>query len=128
MTQKQKELIEKVEEVLNDLSDSKLMEVNNQYCQNNNYVDDEIFYMEELDEFVCIEGMGLTEILDKYGDINTGYKFFKFTVYGIEGFNDVADNIDMYDIAKYIVENDEDFDNDEIREVLDGEEEEEDEC
>lgn len=115
---------EKVKSVLENLDDSELMRIWNEYTQMNSYDDQEIFEMYMFDELM--DGRKPSEILNKVAsdfDINDDY--FVWGVYGCESFNDVSDKVYFDDLANYIVANNETFDNDELEELIEEEEEEE---
>ena len=83
--------------------------------------------MEEFDEIM--DGMPPWNIATKifYGDFRPNDNYFKFDGYAnLESFDYISDEVDLEEIADYIVDNDEDFDNSDIREIL-GEDDEEDE-
>lgn len=102
-----------IEERLKELNSEDLIAIHNDYCSANNYTDDEIFSMCEFDE-IC-EGMTPTDIAQRiyYGDFNITDNYFVFNGYAnFESF-DYADDekspICISDIARYMDENDEDY-------------------
>lgn len=110
--------IEELKEILKNLTENEIVNIWNEYCESNYYYDDRIEFM---DDFDCLfEGKTPTEILEQ---VDSSFcicdNYFKFGIYGAESFDNPDDYIDYDDLANYILNNDEDFDNDEIQEFLD---------
>lgn len=113
--------LDRIIEVLNDLSDYELIDVHNRYCENNNYMDDYIEYMSEID--CMFSGMSATEFLSKIDfdnfDVNNNY--FVYTIYGLVSFDYVDDDncpICIDEIASYILNNSDDLECSEIADCL----------
>ena len=125
---------EEVLEMLRDMDNWELIEIHNAYCEKVNYTDDMIYDMSMLNEFYHGKDP-LDILLDAYnGAFNPNDDWFRWNGYGNLESTDrpVDDWIEIDDIADYIVENDEDFGNTDIRDLMDeieaeNEEEEEDE-
>lgn len=111
-----------VENAVDNLNESDLMYIWNEYCDYNNYYDDRVYYVSELDE-LCYS-MKPTEIISRYGDLD-GYEYFTDGVY-TKGSNDLLDLIDYGALIDYIIDNEEDFDNSDIADALEEIEEEDD--
>jgi hypothetical protein len=119
---------ERIQEVLCDMSETELIfDVYDEYCNKNGYHDDRIDYMCDIDDF--LGGCSFTEAfkqIDKENfDLSDDY--IMYTIYGYksldsdEAIDEALDNAS--DIVNYIIENDEDFGNLDIRDILDDEEE-----
>ena len=118
---------EMIKDLLENMSESQLYTIANEYFDKTNYYDDRIYDMDEFDEIMS--GMSPSDIALKifYGDFRPNDHYFKFDgCANLESFDYISDEVDLEEIANYIVDNDEDFDNSDIRESL-GEENEEDE-
>lgn len=111
-----------VENAVDNLNESDLMYIWNEYCDYNNYCDDRVYYVSDLDE-LCYS-MKPTEIISRYGDLD-GFEYFTDGVY-TEGSNDLLDLIDYGALIDYIIDNEEDFDNSDIADALEEIEEEDD--
>ena len=91
-----------------------------------------IYSTDDFDELMS--GETPSEIASRvaFGDYNPCHMWFWFNGYGnivSSNYPDIADGWFAYDISEYAVENDEDFGNSDIREILDeNEEEDEDEA
>jgi hypothetical protein len=126
---------EKIEKVLRGMNDNetnrkKLINIFDYVAyndnRNNGMIDYTIEGMDYIDEIAC--GMKPIEILNEFSEVNVNddYVYFNGTYYTSgNAYEAIQDNIIERcfdeDIAEYIIEHDEDFDVDEIREILDGE-------
>ena len=118
---------EMIKDLLENMSESQLYTIANEYFDKTEYYDDRIYDMEEFDEMM--DDMLPSDIATKifYGDFRPNDNYFKFDGYdNLQSFDYISDEVDLEEIADYIVDNDEDFDNSDIREIL-GEDDEEDE-
>ena len=111
---------EMIKDLLENMSESQLYIIANEYSDKTNYYDDRIYDMDEFDEIMS--GMSPSDIATKifYGDFRPNDNYFKFDGYAnLESFDYISDEVDLEEIADYIVDNDEDFDDSDIREILD---------
>lgn len=111
-----------VENAVDNLSEWELLGIWNDYCDYNNYCDDRVYYVSDLDE-LCYS-MKPTEIISRYGELD-GFEYFKDGVYA-EGSNSLLDLIDYGALIDYIIDNEKDFDNSDIADALEEIEEEDD--
>ena len=119
---------EMIKDLLENMSESQLYIIANEYSDKTNYYDDRIYDMDEFDEIMS--GMSPSDIATKifYGDFRPNDNYFKFDGYAnLQSFDYISNEVDLEEIADYIVDNDEDFDNSDIREILDEENEEDEE-
>ena len=116
---------QKIVDYINSMNDDEVIELHNSYCEAAGYEDDRIYRMYELDEF--LEGRTPTDILSMgfYGDFRPQHDFFWFNGYGnLESADYITDMpIFASDIADYILSKEDSLGNDEIKEILDGEDE-----
>ena len=119
------EKIRKLVDYINSMNDEELIELHNRYCEAAGYEDDRIYSMYELDEI--LEGRTPTDILSMgfYGDFRPHHDFFWFNGYGNLESADYITDMPIYasDIANYILSEGDSLGNDEIKEILDGEDE-----
>ena len=119
---------EMIKDLFENMNESQLYTIANEYFDKTNYYDDRIYDMEEFDEIMS--GMSPSDIALKifYGDFRPNDSYFKFDgCANLQSFDYISDEVDLEEIADYIVDNDEDFDNSDIREILDEENEEDEE-
>lgn len=120
---------EKLIDLLQEMGDIALIMLHNEYIQKTNNYDDEIFTIDMFDEI--FNGYDPFDIATKihYGDFNPAYEYFKFNGYGnIQSICkwEIDRFVDITDIADYIIDNNCDFDNNDILYILDDIEEESD--
>lgn len=116
---------EKVISYLEELSNKTLLTMWNEYCQEECY-DDYIYNIEEFDEIMQNEDPYDIARQVYYGDFCPVCDYFKFNGYGnlksIDEF-ELQEYIYLSDLADYIIRNDYDFNDLDLREILDNEEE-----
>ena len=116
---------EKLIDCINSMNDDELVELHNCYCESAGYGDERIYSTWDLDEL--LEGRTPTDILcmSFHGDFNPYHSFFWFNGYGnLELADDMSGTpICAEDIADYILSKEDSLGNDEIQEMLDGEDE-----
>ena len=86
-----------------------------EYCEECNMYDDRPEMTSEIDDLLC--GMKASEILEKYGDLNTNCDYCNY-----EGYGNIQEwtGIDyVSDVVDGIIRREESFENDDIQEVLD---------
>ncbi len=119
-------MMEKLTNLLEEMSESELLTIHNNYCDSANGYDNYIYNMDDLNEL--LDGKSPEEIarLIFYGDFNPNHDYFTFNGYGnlesITGYN-LTDYIFISDIVDYIISRDDDLYNDDIRDILDNIEE-----
>ena len=108
---------------INDMKTEEIVELHNSYCEAAGYEDNRIYSMYELDEL--LEGRTPTDILSMgfYGDFRPQHDFFWFNGNGnLKTADHIADMpIFAIDIANYILSEKDSLDNDEIKDILDEE-------
>lgn len=105
-----------------ELGESDLLDVYNTYCGEINDYDSTIYYNDEDELEMVFNGQSSYYVLCRafYGEYKLGDYFFKFDGYGnLYSFNRLSDVIDAEMIADWILDNDTDLGNSEIRELLD---------
>lgn len=110
------ELKEELKETIKNLTDWEVIDVWNTYCRENNYYEDEIFAMAELNDIA--RDMSPIKILEYFGDMDTNDDYFINGIYGGESFTNLYDEICLDDIVDYIARTFNDCYSIEIQEVL----------
>lgn len=117
---------EKLTAYIEELEDYKAISLHNEYCEHDRRYDDHIYDMDEFNEIVgeCLPSD--VARMCYYGDFCPVNSHFWYNGYGnlISSDYPTTDiNSPFYvnDIVKYIVNNDDDLGNEEIREILDEE-------
>lgn len=109
---------EQIKEYLKGLNDSDLLSIYNEFA--NETCDNDIYTMDEFDE-IC-ETMEPSDIARRcfHGKFNPNDEYFIFNGYAnFESSDYLEDFIDFDYLADYCIRNDEDFDDQEIRDILD---------
>ena len=110
-------------ELINDMDDRDAIYIWNEYCREINDDISEIYSIDDFDEMN--EGQSPLDIARSifYGDFRPVDDFFGFNGYGnYVSFNSLSDKNARYypeDLVDYIIDNDEAFGDDDIRELLD---------
>lgn len=119
---------EKIESVLEDMGTAEIIAIHNEYCDAANNMDDYIYPMCEFDEIM--DGISPMNIALScfYGHyFSPADDYFRFNGYAnLESFNFAPEgNSGVYisDIARYIDENENALNSDEVQEILDESEE-----
>lgn len=109
--------------LIDDMSDTDAIYIWNEYCREINDDISEIYNMDDFDEIA--DGQSPSDIARSifYGDFRPADKFFGFNGYGnYVSFDYLTDKNARYypeDMVDYIIRNDEDFGDSDIRELLD---------
>lgn len=118
-------LREKLEELIDDLNEGELIELWNEYCSADYRDDDKIYYMDELDDFFYCSSA--SEIIDRLHIFSTSDEYFQDTCYGLDSFSYASDKIEVEVMIDYIIDNECCLYNDDIKKLLEGVDEYEDE-
>src|SRR5574344_3016853 len=112
---KENEARKEITEIIEEMGINEQYSLYCEYCERVNYGDDSPLLVEDIDELFY--GMKPSEILDKLGGLNTSWEYFCYNGYGHikqwEGIDHISEVVD------YIIENENELENDDIQEVLD---------
>lgn len=112
-------LEERIYDTLCEMSDDEMVYLHNEYCMRNNYTEDYIEYMGDFDSTWC--NLSPSEIVDKFGEINTNDNYY------VTDFYSRAVSFNRYDecpvtyykeIAEYCAENRDDLNSSEIKNCI----------
>lgn len=100
-----------VKEYLNNLDDSELVSVHNEYCQNTNSSDDEIYNNDEDFFNTFFEGKVMEAVRAvSFGEYSYSHDYVVFNGYGnLETFNSPTDKVDIESIASDILDHPENY-------------------
>ena len=112
---------ERIEDYLGGLSEDEGFSIWNEYCDSAGYYDDRIEYFDEdtINEIFSTPYEAMRACF--FGEVSFNHDYFKFNGYGNIETGYVDDFADWSDVARYAVENDEDFGDSGIRDILDEE-------
>ena len=113
LTQTKTQVISQIIDLINDMDNNELIQLNNEYCQSANYLDDEI-YSNDDEFFETFYGTNTLKAIQatQFGDYRYHDNWVKFNGYGnLDSFNSVINNLCelVPTMAEYIAENYEDF-------------------
>jgi hypothetical protein len=105
---------QQVIDIINDMNEAELVQLNNEYCQAQNYSDNEIFVNDEdfFSTFFEKDVIGAVRAVS-YGSYNYSHEYVKFNGYGnLESFSyfntdELCESVET--IAEYIADNLQDF-------------------
>lgn len=122
--------MEQIKAILDDMYDDELIEIHNRYCDANHNYDDTIYNNDDvtLDEVMgeCTFSEAACKLY--YSDYRYNDSYFWFNGNGnLESSYNPRDNIFVDDIARYVVDNEDDLDSMDLREAIESWQEEEDE-
>ena len=115
------EKVEQIKAILNDMYDDELIEIHNRYCEANNNYDDQIYNNDDVTLNDVMGECTFAEAACKlhYSDYNYNDAYFWFDGYGnLKSSNDPKDNIFVGDIARYVVNSEDDLDHMDFREAI----------
>lgn len=114
--------LDAVREALENMTDSDLLFVHREYCDQVNAYDDTIYSMDEFNEIMSGQDADWIANRIYYGDYNPTADYFRFNGYGniesVFSFQ-LSEYIDTDTIAEWITEHENALYNDEIQEILD---------
>ena len=117
-TEKRKELVDYID----GMGIEEKMELHNSYCDAANCMDDCIYTMDEMEEI--LDGVDKWELVRmiQFGDFDFKKEFWGFNGYGnLVSYNAWELPVYASDIADYILSEEDSLGNDEIKEILDEE-------
>lgn len=114
--------LDAIREALENMTDSDLLSVHREYCEQVNAYDDTIYSMDEFNEIMSGQDADWIANRIYYGDYNPTADYFRFNGYGniesVFSFQ-LSEHIDTDTIAEWITEHENALYNDEIQEILD---------
>ena len=107
---------ENLQNIIDNLDETAIITMWNDICADS----DTIYYMDELDGFFDKRGYkSATNIIDSLDDdFSTSDYYFADGNWGIKSFDDIYDIVDDDELINYMLDNDDDFGNDDIRDIL----------
>lgn len=112
-------LANRIFDLLGDITDSEMISIHNEYCNQNYYYDDYIERVADIDDLY--NGLKPSEIIDIFEDLNPRDTYYVRGTNGVQSFNSYYESPveDYASIATYCAENDDDLGSNEIRQCID---------
>ena len=118
---------DRIQAIIDTMDECEIVSMWNERCDSYCCDDEHIYSMNEIDDI--IGKMWASDFLDKFDrDFDLADDYFKDGLWNYESFNDIYDVVDDGELIEYMIDEDEDFGDDRIREILDEEDEDEEEA
>ena len=117
-TNEEKIIVENIKEVVEDFNENKLVELWNNYCDENCY-EERICYLSDDEINDLFSNKTPSELIRMGEDIDLDNKYFYFHLGELNTTDDIFDVVDIDELVDYIIDNDDDCDDIDIRGLLD---------
>ena len=116
-TNEEKMIVENIREVVEDFKENKLVELWNEFC-NKNYYEEVIDYLsdDEINDF--FSNKTPAELIRIGSDVDLDNKYFYFHLGKLNTTDNVFDVIDIDELVDYIIDNDNDCNDMDVRTLL----------
>lgn len=107
-------------DTINNMSDSEMIDLWNEYCNDNGYYDDRIEYFDEGVFNDLMSGKTpyeIYQIIDN-SDISFFDNYCRYDGYELNTFTDIYDSIDIENLVEWIIKEEKDLCNSDIDELL----------
>lgn len=114
----EKMIAENIREVVECFEEDKLVEVWNEFCDKN-YYEERIYYLsdDEINDF--FSNQTPAELIRMGSDVDLDNKYFYFDFNGLNTTDNIFDVVDVDELVDYIIDNDNDCNDTDIRDLLD---------
>ena len=116
----EKMIVENIREVVEDFKENKLVELWNEFC-NENYYEEVIYYLsdDEINDFFSNKNKTPAELIRIGSDVDLDNKYFYFHLGELNTTDNIFDVVDIDELVDYIIDNDNDCNDTDIRDLLD---------
>ena len=117
-TNEEKMIVENIREVVEDFKEKKLVGLWNEFCDKN-YYEERIYYLsdDEINDFFSDKTPA--ELIRIGKDVDLDNKYFYFHLSELNTTDNVFDVVDIDELVDYIIDNDNDCNDTDIRDLLD---------
>ena len=117
-TNEEKMIVENIREVVEDFKENKLVELWNEFC-NKNYYEEVIYYLsdDEINDF--FSNKTPAELIRMGSNLDLDNKYFYFHLGELNATDNIFDVVDIDELVDYIIDNDYDCNDTDIRDLLD---------
>ena len=117
-TNEEKMIVENIREVVEDFKEDKLVELWNEFC-NKNYYEEVIYYLsdDEINDF--FSNKTPAELIRMGSNLDLDNKYFYFHLDELNTTDNIFDVVDIDELVDYIIDNDNDCNDTDIRDLLD---------
>ena len=117
-TNEEKMIVENIREVVEDFKETKLVELWDEFC-NKNYYEEVIYYLSDDEINDLFSNKTPAELIRMGEDVDLDNKYFYFYLGELNTTNNVFDVVDIDELVDYIIDNDNDCNDIDIRDLLD---------
>ena len=117
-TNEEKMIVENIREVVEDFKENKLVELWNEFC-NKNYYEEVICYLSDDEINDYFSNKTPAELIRMGSNVNLDNKYFYFHLDELNTTDDIFDVVDIDELVDYIIDNDDDCNDIDIRDLLD---------
>ena len=116
-TKEEKMIVENIKEIVEDFKEDKLVELWNEFC-NKNYYEEVIDYLsdDEINDF--FSNKTPAELIRIGSDVDLDNKYFYFHLGELNTTDNVFDVVDIDELVDYIIDNDDDCNDMDVRTLL----------
>ena len=117
-TNEEKMIVENIKEVVEDFKEDKLVELWNEFC-NKNYYEEVIDYISDDEINDLFSNKTPAELIRMGKDVDLDNKYFYFHLNELNTTDNIFDVVDIDELVDYIIDNDDDCNDMDIRNLLD---------
>ena len=117
-TNEEKRIVKNIREVVEDFKEDKLVELWNEFC-NKNYYEEVIYYLSDYEINDLFSNKTPAELIRMGSNLDLDNKYFYFHLNELNTTDNIFDVVDIDELVDYIVDNDNDCNDTDIRDLLD---------
>ena len=111
-------IVESIRVVVEDFKENKLVELWNEYCDKN-YYEERLYYLSDDEINDLFSNKTPAELIRMGSDVDLDNKYFYFHLNELNTTDNVFDVVDVDEIVDYIIDNDDDCNDMDVRTLLD---------
>ena len=112
-------IVENIKEVVEDFKENKLVELWNEFCDKN-YYEERIYYLSDDEINDLFSNKTPAELIRMGSDVDLDNKYFYFHLNELKTTDNIFDVVeDIDELVDYIIDNDNDCNDTDIRDLLD---------
>lgn len=111
-------IVESIKVVVEDFKENKLVELWNEFCDKNCY-EERIWYLSDYEINDLFSNKTPAELIRMGSDVDLDNKYFYFHLNELNTTDNIFDVVDIDELVDYIIDNDNDCNDTDIRDLLD---------
>ena len=117
-TKEEKRIVKNIRAVVEDFKENKLVELWNEYCDKN-YYEERLWYLSDYEINDLFSNKTPAELIRMGKDLDLDNKYFYFHLNELNTTDNIFDVVDIDELVDYIIDNDDDCNDIDIRDLLD---------